>query len=93
MKLLPAGVDVTEFNGDTDYSIMFGPDICGYSTKKVHTILNHNNVNLEKNDEVKCPDDEMTHTYMLIINPDDTKKLTPRKMIFENLSKILLLLF
>ena len=28
-----------DFSGDTPYSIMFGPDICGYSTKKVHVIL------------------------------------------------------
>ena len=33
-KLLPPGIDVEKFNGDTDYTIMFGPDICGYSTKK-----------------------------------------------------------
>lgn len=24
-----------KFSGDTPYSIMFGPDICGYSTRKV----------------------------------------------------------
>jgi calreticulin len=23
------------FGGDTPYSVMFGPDICGYSTQKV----------------------------------------------------------
>lgn len=27
------------FGGDTEYSIMFGPDICGYSTKRVHVIF------------------------------------------------------
>jgi len=32
-KLLPSNVDVEKFNGDTPYTIMFGPDICGYSTK------------------------------------------------------------
>jgi calreticulin len=31
------------FGGDTPYSIMFGPDICGYSTKKasVLALLGH----------------------------------------------------
>jgi hypothetical protein len=24
-----------EFSGETPYSLMFGPDVCGYSTKKV----------------------------------------------------------
>lgn len=75
VKLLPSNVDVTAFNGDTDYSIMFGPDICGYSTKKVHTIFNFNGENLEKKEEVKCPDDDLTHTYILIVNPDDTYEI------------------
>ncbi|KAK8937596.1 Calreticulin-2 [Platanthera guangdongensis] len=39
MKLLSGDVDQKKFSGETPYSIMFGPDICGYSTKKVHTIL------------------------------------------------------
>jgi len=33
LKLLPAGTDMENFNGDSKYNIMFGPDICG-STKK-----------------------------------------------------------
>lgn len=28
-----------DFGGETPYSVMFGPDICGYSTKKVHVIV------------------------------------------------------
>ena len=39
IKLLPKSSKLDDFNGDTPYSIMFGPDICGYSTKKVHVIL------------------------------------------------------
>ena len=54
---------------------MFGPDICGYSTKKVHTIFNYNGENLEKKEEVKCPDDEFTHFYLLVVNPDDTYEI------------------
>lgn len=27
------------FGGETPYSVMFGPDICGYTTKKVHVIV------------------------------------------------------
>jgi len=74
-KLLPSNVDVEKFNGDTPYTIMFGPDICGYSTKKVHSIFNHNGENLLKKSDVKCPDDEYTHTYTLIVNPDDTYEI------------------
>jgi len=48
IKLLPPDIDPTNFNGDSKYTIMFGPDICGYSTKKVHTIFNHQGENLLK---------------------------------------------
>jgi len=41
VKILPGPVDQAAFNGDTPYNIMFGPDICGYSTKKVHVIFNY----------------------------------------------------
>jgi len=71
-KLLPSDVDVTAFNGDTEYSIMFGPDICGYSTKKVQTIFNWKGENLLRNDDIKCPDDEYTHSYLLVVNKDST---------------------
>jgi len=74
-KLLPPGIDVESFNGDTDYSIMFGPDICGYSTKKVQAIFNYNGDNLLKNSDVKCPDDEYTHQYLLIVNKDSTYEI------------------
>ncbi|KAG9138186.1 hypothetical protein Leryth_001405 [Lithospermum erythrorhizon] len=35
MKLLSGDIDQKKFGGDTPYSIMFGPDICGYSTKSM----------------------------------------------------------
>merc|ERR1711865_555595 len=35
LKLGPAPFDGKEFNGDTEYNIMFGPDICGM-TKRTH---------------------------------------------------------
>jgi len=54
---------------------MFGPDICGYSTKKVQAIFNHEGENLLKKTEVSCPEDELTHTYVLIVNPDDTYEI------------------
>merc|ERR1719295_914321 len=74
-KLLPPGIDTAQFNGDTEYSIMFGPDICGYSTKKVQAIFNYNGENLARNSDVKCPDDEYTHSYVLIVNKDSTYEI------------------
>ena len=31
-----------------------GPDICGYSTKKVHVIFNYNGNNLLTTKDIKC---------------------------------------
>jgi len=38
---LRSGPQMESFGGETPYSIMFGPDICGLSTKKVHMILKY----------------------------------------------------
>jgi len=75
VKLLGPDIDQSTFNGDTPYTIMFGPDICGYATKKVHAIFNHNGENLLKKEEVKCPDDELTHFYTLVVRSDDSYEI------------------
>ena len=75
VKLLASDFDQISFNGNTRYTVLFGPDICGYSTKKVHTIFAHNDNNLLNKEEVQCPDDKFTHFYMLIVNPDDTYEI------------------
>ncbi|KAJ8753428.1 hypothetical protein K2173_019827 [Erythroxylum novogranatense] len=72
MKLLSGEVDQKKFGGDTPYSIMFGPDICGYSTKKVHAILTYNGTNHLIKKEVPCETDQLTHVYTFIIRPDAT---------------------
>jgi len=72
IKLYPADLDQTGLHGDSPYHIMFGPDICGYSTKKVHVIFNYKGNNLLTKKEIKCKDDELTHLYTLIVNPDNT---------------------
>lgn len=51
---------------------MFGPDICGDTTRRVHAIFSHNGTNhLHKND-VMCMVDQLTHVYTLIVKPDAT---------------------
>nr|CAB3492589.1 unnamed protein product [Digitaria exilis] len=72
VKLLGGDVDQKKFGGDTPYSIMFGPDICGYATKKVHAILTKNGKNHLIKKEVPCETDQLTHVYTLIIRPDAT---------------------
>ncbi|GLT77787.1 hypothetical protein SLA2020_493450 [Shorea laevis] len=70
MKLLSGETDQKKFGGDTPYSIMFGPDICGYSTKKVHAILHYNDTNHLIKKDVPCETDQLTHVYTFILKPD-----------------------
>uniref|UniRef100_A0AC35UIF7 Calreticulin n=1 Tax=Rhabditophanes sp. KR3021 TaxID=114890 RepID=A0AC35UIF7_9BILA len=71
LKVLKSGDKLEQFNGDTDYALMLGADICG-PTKRVHFIINYKGKNhLIKND-IPCKDDELTHQYTFIINPDNT---------------------
>jgi len=41
LKVVRDSLKQEDFKGDSEYGIMFGPDICG-STRKVHSIFNHN---------------------------------------------------
>jgi len=75
IKLLPESSDMADFGGDTPYSIMFGPDLCGYDVSRIHAIFTHNDENLLKDDEIKLDysdKDEFTHLYTLQLNPDST---------------------
>ncbi|XP_041647776.1 calreticulin 3a [Cheilinus undulatus] len=72
VKIFPADLDQSDMHGDSQYYIMFGPDICGYSTKKVHVIFNYKGQNHLIKKDIKCKDDELTHLYTLILNPDQT---------------------
>ena len=65
---------MANFGGDTPYSIMFGPDICGYSTKKVHVIFTHNGKNHLIKKDIKAESDTLTHVYTLVVKPDNTYK-------------------
>jgi len=67
-------VDQSKWGGDSPYHIMFGPDICGYSTKKVHVILHYppkkDNIQIKK--DITAETDQLSHIYTLIIHPDQT---------------------
>ena len=54
---------------------MFGPDICGYSTKRIHTIFNYEGNNLLMKSNVDCETDELSHVYTLVVSPDNTYKI------------------
>jgi calreticulin len=75
IKLLPSNIDQPNFNGDSPYNIMFGPDICGSSTKKTHLIFNYKGTNHLVKKDIKAENDEWTHLYTLILKPDNTYKV------------------
>lgn len=71
LKLLPSPLDQKDFHGDSDYNIMFGPDICG-STRKIHVIFNYKGKNHLIKKDVPCETDDRTHLYTLIVKSDNT---------------------
>jgi len=80
IKLVPGGSlkDQKEFKGgseETQYNVMFGPDICGYGTRKVHFILNKRGTNHLIRDDIPCETDELTHVYTAVLSPDNTFKV------------------
>lgn len=65
-----------DFGGETPYSIMFGPDICGYSTRKTHVILGYNGKNYLIKKDIKAETDQLTHVYTLRIMPNNTYEVS-----------------
>ncbi|ELK31072.1 Calreticulin [Myotis davidii] len=72
VNLFPDSLDQTDMHGDSEYKIMFGPDICGPGTKKVRVIFNYKGKNVLINKDIRCKDDELTHLYTLIVGPGNT---------------------
>merc|ERR550532_2229809 len=71
------GQEAAQFTDSTPHVIMFGPDRCG-TTDKVHFILRHRSPKTGEWEEKHCrdppslPNDERTHLYGLVINPDNS---------------------
>ncbi|XP_050690804.1 calreticulin-like [Eriocheir sinensis] len=72
LKVFDCSLDQKDMHGDSPYLLMFGPDICGPGTKKVHVIFNYKGQNHLIKKEIRCKDDVFSHLYTLIINPDNT---------------------
>ena len=75
VKVLFSDVDQEKFDGSTDYAIMFGPDICGFSSKKVHVIFGHKGTNYLIKKDITCETDVLSHFYTLIVSPDNTYRV------------------
>ncbi len=70
VKLFDCSLDQKDMHGDSPYNVMFGPDICGPGTKKVHVIFNYKGKNHLIKKDIRCKDDVFTHLYTLILKPD-----------------------
>ncbi|KAL2935615.1 Calnexin-like protein 1 [Bienertia sinuspersici] len=75
-----AGWVPKEFDNESPYSIMFGPDKCG-STNKVHFIVKHKNPKSGEYVEhhlkytPSVPSDKLTHVYTAILTPDNEVRI------------------
>ncbi|KAI4368553.1 hypothetical protein MLD38_017099 [Melastoma candidum] len=75
-----AGWKVNEFDNESPYSIMFGPDKCG-ATNKVHFILKHKNPKSGEYVEhhlkypPSVPYDKLSHVYTAILKPDNELRI------------------
>ncbi|EGD73071.1 calreticulin [Salpingoeca rosetta] len=72
VKLFPASLDQEDMHGESPYNVMFGPDICGQGTRKVHVILNYKGENVQTKKSIPCKFDEASHLYTLVLKPDNT---------------------
>lgn len=72
VKVFDRKLEQKDMHGESPYEIMFGPDICGPGTKKVHVIFSYKGKNLLINKDIRCKDDVYTHLYTLIVKPDNT---------------------
>lgn len=75
-----AGWVAKEFDNESPYTIMFGPDKCG-ATNKVHFILKHKNPKTGEFVEhhlkfpPSVPSDKLTHVYTAILKPDNELRI------------------
>jgi len=69
VKLMAEGLDQDDFNGDSNYNVMFGPDICG-TTKRIHLIFNYKGKNHLIKGEARAESDVLTHLYTLVVTPE-----------------------
>ncbi|XP_030477511.2 calnexin homolog [Syzygium oleosum] len=75
-----AGWKVKEFDNESPYTIMFGPDKCG-STNKVHFIFKHKNpktgeyVEHHLKNPASVPNDKLSHVYTAVLKPDNELRI------------------
>jgi len=66
------GTGISDGDEKAPYNIMFGPDICGPGTRKVHVIFNYKGENKLTKSTITAKSDEESHLYTLTVSPDNT---------------------
>ncbi|XP_077187609.1 calreticulin-3 isoform X3 [Paroedura picta] len=56
VKIFSSDLNQKNMSGESQYYIMFGPDICGSDTKKVHVILNYKSKFYPSKKQIRCKD-------------------------------------
>ena len=51
---------------------MFGPDVCGTSTRKTHVIFTYQGKNHLVKKNVRVETDRLAHRYTLVLSPNNT---------------------
>lgn len=72
VKLFPAALNQEDMHSESQYYIMFGPDICGFGNNRLQVILYHKGKYHENNKTLKCRINKDTHLYTLILHPNAT---------------------
>lgn len=67
-------LDQKDFNGESAYWLMFGPDTCG-ATNRVHIILSHDGENHLWKGSTRPTKDQATHVYTLAIAANNSYQL------------------
>jgi calreticulin len=75
LKLLSSDTDPTKFSNETEYLLMFGPDICGATFRRTHVIIGHQGRTYPTLRPPNCFKDHLTHAYTLILRRNNTMEV------------------
>lgn len=54
VKVFDCSLNQEDMHGESPYRLMFGPDICGPGSKRVHAIINYKDKNVLTKKDIKC---------------------------------------
>ena len=78
IKLLTPPFDAAKFSGNDKYAIMFGPDICGTSTRKTHVIFGYKGKNLESKKSISALQARPALVVVVVVSSARRSATAPR---------------